>query len=129
MTPRIMGVEADDHVGLRERPVGGGLVTRLPLVAAIVGLTFLVVPDQGGPIRQGLAGVDKDWERLVLDVDQFQRVPGDIGILGDDTRNLLALKADLVGRQHRLGVSRQCRHPRQLVGIEVGPRDDGDHAG
>ena len=58
-------------------------------------------------------------QRLVVDLDQLQRVPGDVLGVGDDERDLLVLEAHLVGGQHRLHVRRQRRHPGQA---QVGER-------
>ena len=60
-----------------------------------------------------LAGVDDRRQRLVLDVDQLERVAGGVAVLGDDERDLLALEAHLVGGEHGLHVVGQRRHPRQ----------------
>ena len=57
--------------------------------------------------------VDDGVQRVVVDVDQLQRVAGRIPVLGNDERHLLALEADLVGGQHRLHVVGQRRHPGQ----------------
>jgi hypothetical protein len=62
----------------------------------------LVVADQRGVGIQRLADVDDGGQRLVLDVDQLERVTRGVAVLGDDERDLLALEADLVGGEHRL---------------------------
>jgi len=54
---------------------------------------------------------------------------GDVGALGDDRGDLLALEADLVGGQDGLRVARQGRHPRQVVLRHQVARHHGDHAG
>ena len=58
----------------------------------------------GAPGVERLAGVDDRVERLVLDVDQLERVAGRVAVLGDDEGDLLALEADLVGGEHGLHV-------------------------
>ena len=69
--------------------------------------------------------VDDDRQRLVLDVDQLERVPGRVAVVGDHERHLLALEADLVGGQHRLGVRRQRRHPGAAAGLQIGAGEHG----
>ena len=50
------------------------------------------------------------------------------GLVRDDGCDLLALEPHLVGREHRLGVARHRRHPREVVAREELTGDDGDHA-
>ena len=78
----------------------------------------------GASGSSALRGVDHRGQRLVLDVDQLERVARRVVVVGDDERDLLALEADLVGRQHRLGVARQRRHPGQAQRLEVLAGDD-----
>ena len=82
----------------------------------------------GASVGQRLLRVDDGRQRVVLDVDEVERVAGDVRALGDDAGDLLALEADLVGGQHRLGVAGQGRHPRQVVGRQRLAGDDGDDA-
>ena len=73
-------------------------------------------------------GVDDDRERLVLDLDQLERVARRVAVLGDDERDLLALEPDLVGREHRLDVGGHRRHPGQPRASQILAGDHGfDH--
>jgi hypothetical protein len=98
------------------------------VVDVVGGLALLVLADQRRVGLQGLVRVDHRRERVVVDVDQLQGVAGDVGVLGDHRRDLLALEHHLVEGQDRLGVARQGRHPRQAVGVQVAAGDDRDHA-
>ena len=69
------------------------------------------------------------WQHVVLDVDQLERVPGRVAVLGDDEGDLLALEADPVGGQHGLHVVGQRRHPGEALLGQVGAGDDGLHLG
>ena len=120
MHPRVDDLLLDDHVGLREHRLGGGRVTGLPVEAVVVGLAFEVGADhRRGGIERG-ADVHHGVQRVVLDVDQLQRVAGRIPVLGNDERHLLALEAHLVGGQHGLHVVGQRRHPGQTLLGQVG---------
>ena len=125
---RVDDVAADDRVGLGERPVGGVRVAGLPRRAGeVVALAGLVVADQRRVVVERLARVDHGGQRLVLDVDERQRVVGRVLVGRDDEGDLLALEADLVARQHGLGVVGDRRHPRQAERLEVlGGDDRGD---
>ena len=70
--------------------------TWLPSAAGVV------VADHRRVGLERAARVDHRLERLVLDVDQLERVAGRVVVVGDDERDLLALEAHLVGREHRL---------------------------
>ena len=73
----------------------------------------------GASASSALRGVDDDRQRLVLDVDQLERVARGVAVVGDDEGDLLALEAHLVGGQHGLRVGRQRRHPGQAQPLEV----------
>ena len=124
---REQHVLLDDDVGARERGRGRGGVARLP-VEDVVGRgavgALAVVADHRGVGVERAARVDDGLERFVLDVDQLERVAGRVVVVGDDERDLLALEAHLVGREHRLPVGRHRRHPRHPPRLEVAPRDD-----
>ena len=105
-----------------ERRLRGGGVAGLPVEDVVVGLALDVVADDGGVGVERLAGVDHRRQRLVLDVDQLQRVACRVAVLGDDERHLLTLVAHLVRGQHGLHVVRQRRHPGQLQPFEHGSR-------
>ena len=79
----------------------------------------------GASGSSALRGVDHGRQRLVLDVDQLERVARGVAVVGDDERDLLALEAHLVGGQHGLDVVRQRRHPGQAQRLEVLAGDDG----
>jgi hypothetical protein len=125
---RVERVEAHDLVGLGEGLVGRRLVARFPLVAGVVGLALLVVADDGRVGRQRLLRVDDGRERVVLDVDELQRVPCDVRALGHDAGDLLALEPHLVGGEHGLRVARERGHPGEAVGGERLAGHDGDDA-
>ena len=127
---RVDHVPLDDDVRLGEDAVAllrvAGLPERARQVVLLVGL---VVADQRRVGVQRLAGVDERGQRLVLDVDQRQRVAGRVAVLGDDEGDLLALEADLVAGQHGLGVVGDRRHPGEPEGLEVLGGDDPEDLG
>ena len=117
MTARVDDVAADHRVGLGEGLVGGGLVAGLPGRAReVVALAGLVVTDQRGVGIERLARVDDRGQRLVLDVDQAERVVGRVLVGRDHEGDLLALETDLVPGEHRLGVVGDRRHPGEQIG-------------
>ena len=75
-----------------------------------------------------LERVDQRRQRLVLDLDQVDRVGGDVAVVGDDERHLLVGEQDLLVRQHRLHVAGQRRHVVQVQGLQVVGGEDGVHA-
>ena len=113
---RVVQLERGDQVGLLERPVGAGPVADLPVVDDVVVLVLLVVADEGGALRERLGRVHDHRQRLVVDDDRLARVLGDVGVVGDDGGDLLALEAHLVGGQHGLGVVAQRGHPGEVAG-------------
>ena len=125
---RIEGVEADDVVGLGEGTVGRVLVAGLPVVDVVGGLPLLLVADQGRIARRGLLRARDRRQRLVVHLDQLERVLRDVRRLGDHARDLLPLVAHLVGDEHGLRVARQRRHPGEVVLRHQLARDDGDDA-
>ena len=82
-------------------------------------LSLLVVPDQRRIGIERLAGVDDRRQRVVLHVDQLQRIARRVLVGGDHERDLLTLEADLVTGQHRLGVIGDRRHPGQPQRLQV----------
>ena len=123
---RVDDVAGDDRVGLGERAVGRLLVAGLPRRRGeVVALAGLVVADQRRVGVERLARVDDRRQRLVLDVDQRQRVVGGVLVGRDHERDLLALEAHLVARQHGLRVVGDRRHPREPERLEVLGGDDG----
>ena len=91
-------------------------------------LAGLVVADQRRVGVERLARVDHRRQRVVLDVDQRQRVVGGVLVDRDDERDLLALEAHLVAGQHGLRVVGDRRHPREPERLEVLGGDDGGDA-
>jgi hypothetical protein len=125
VTARVDDVARHDGVRLGEDAVGGVLVARLPGRAGqVVDLALLVVADQRRVGVERAAGVDDRGQRVVLDVDELERVARRVLVRGDDERDLLALEADLVAGEHRLRVVGDRRHPRQAERLEVLRRDD-----
>jgi hypothetical protein len=129
MAARVVRDEADDLVGFRKRLLGRVSVAGLPVVDLVVGLVFLVVPDHGGSRLERRLRADDHRQRLVVDVDQLERVVRDVRVFGDDARHLLALHAHLVGREHGLRVAGEGRHPREVVLGEDLSGHDHDDAG
>ena len=122
-----MRLQRHDPIGFGEGSVRQRGVARLPFVDPVVGLPFLLVPDHRGTGGHRLLGRDDGRQRLVVDLDQLQRVFRDVPVGGDDSGHFLALVAHLVGDQHRLGVARQRRHPGQVVlGHELAGDDRDD---
>ena len=127
---RVDDVARDDGVGLGERAVGRRLVAGLPGRAReVVALAGLVVADQRRVGVERLARVDDRRQRVVLDVDQRERVVGRVLVGRDHERDLLALEADLVAGEHGLRVVGDRRHPREPERLEVLGGDDGGDVG
>ena len=128
MRTRVVGLERDDAVGPGERGLGRGGIAGLPLVDEVGILILFVVADEHRAVGERLLRRRDGRQHVIVDVDQFQRILGDVGIGRDDGRNLLALEADLVGGEHGLGVARHRRHPGEVVLREQFAGDDGDDA-
>ena len=96
----------DDHVCPREHPLGRSFVARLPVEDVVVTAPLLVVADHRSAGVERLARVDHDRQRLVLDIDQLERIAGRVAVVGERKRDLLPVEAHLVGREHRLRVAR-----------------------
>ena len=128
MAAGIDDVAHRDGVGLGERAVGRFLIASFPGRAReVVALPDLVVADQRRVGVQRLAGVDNRGQRLVLDLDQLERVVRGVLVGRDHERDLLALEADLVAREHGLRVVGDGRHPSKPERLEVlGSDDRGD---
>ena len=121
---REQHVLLDDDVGAREGGRGRGRVARLP-VEDVVGRapsalrSSRITGASGSSARRASTTAA---QRLVLDVDQLERVARRVVVVGDDERDLLALEAHLVGREHGLAVGRHRRHPRHAPRLEVARR-------
>jgi hypothetical protein len=87
----------------------------------VVPAAFLVVADyrRGGVERR--TRVTDNRQHLVLDVDQLEGVAGRVTVVRERERDLLSMRAHLVGREHGLGIVRHRRHPRQAACFEVLP--------
>ena len=85
--------------------------------------------------RLVVGGVEAEHggQRVVVDLDQLDRVLALVGMLGDDDGDRLADEPDLVGGQQALGhlgvhqAGRRRRDERQVGQVGAGER--GDHAG
>ena len=126
---RVEHVLGDHHVRGREGRVGGGPVAGRPVEDVVVPLARHVVADQRGARVQGPGRVHDHRQRLVLNTDQLERVPGGVAVLGHDERHLLALEPDLVRGQHGLDVVGKGGHPGQLPLLEHLAGDDGPDPG
>jgi hypothetical protein len=113
---RVVQLQLGDDIRLLEGPVGAGRVADFPVVDDVVGLVFLVIPDDRRALGDRLPRVDDRRQWLVVDDDRLAGVLGDVRVVGDDARDFLTLEPDLVGRQDGLGVIGQRRHPGQVPG-------------
>jgi hypothetical protein len=102
-------------VGFLEGAPGRLPVPVIPLEDDVVGLLGLVVPDDRGVRVESSRRLDDNWQRLVVDLDQLERVLGRVPVVGDDEGHLLSLEADLVRGQDSLGVARDGGHPGQAL--------------
>ena len=123
--PRVEHVLADRHLGVAEDLVGAFGVAGLPVEDVVAGPVLQVVADERGVGVQCLAGVGHRGQQLVLHVDQLERVPGRVVVVGHHERHLLALEPDLVGGQHGLPVTGQGGHPGQAASGQGLAGDDG----
>ena len=64
-----------------------------------------VVADHGRARIERAAGIHNRLQLLVVHIDQLQRVPRAVTVVGDQECDLLAVEADLVACQHRLNVA------------------------
>ena len=93
--PGVEDVLGDDHLGVGEHLVGLRLVAGLPVEDVVAGAAVLVVADDRGVRVERAAGVDDRGQRVVLHLDELDRVARRVVVLGDDERDLLALKRTL----------------------------------
>ena len=124
---RVEHLLGDHDVRRGEHLVGEVLVAGLPVEDVVVRLALDVVADDRGALVERLLGVHDRRQRLVVDLDEVERVARGVLVLGDDEGDLLALEAHLVGGEHRLDVHRQRRHPREVQRLEGGTGDDRLH--
>ena len=126
MAARVERLEAHHLGSARESGIGRVLVAGLPVVDLVVRLALFLIANHD---RAGCDRLLRSGDRLqglVVDDDQLGCVLGDVLGLGDNARDLLSLETDLVGREHRLRVTGQRRHPGELVLREQIAGDDGD---
>jgi hypothetical protein len=122
--PGVEHVLADRDLGVAEDLVGTFGVAGLPVEDVVAGCARDVVADDRRVGVQRAAGVGHRGQRLVFHVDQLERVPGRVVVLGHHERHLLALEPDLADGQHGLPVSGQGRHPGQVAVLERLAGDD-----
>ena len=120
------GVVAADHVvGCGERLVDGAEAERA--VGRDVGLRFRVQPrgvrGQSGP------GIGDRGKLLVVHVDEFGGVLGQVPVGGDDHGDRLADEPDPVGRAREVGHRRPHRQRERAQFGHLGRADDRGHAG
>lgn len=116
----------DDDIRLLER--GSGIPVRQGQgTGEVVGP---VLEDPGGAFCEGVVQVGDRGKRLVVDIDQLQRVLGDVAVLGDDGSDALAHPTDGVVSEGWRGGDALVRNRTPDDGH--GPRDScevspGDH--
>ena len=66
---------------------------------------------------------------LVVDVDRFRPVGGDVAVVGDDEGDLLVLEEHLLVGEHGLHVAGERRHVVEAERLQVGGGEHGEHAG
>jgi hypothetical protein len=86
----IKNVLLDHHCCACERGVRRRLIADLPVEDVVVGLAFDVVANDRCIGIEGSACVDDRRQRFVLDIDQLQRVPRGVTVVGDNEGDLLA---------------------------------------
>ena len=108
---RIVQFQARHDVCIGEGLLRCLLVADLPIEDLVGVLVDLVVPDQRRTRVLRLVRVDDRRKLLVFHDDLAAGILGDVRIVGDNRSDLLALEANLVGRDDGLCVVRQGRHP------------------
>ncbi len=124
---RVEGVERHHLVRRGEGCICARLVAGLPRISDVVGLTLLLVPDERGVGLEAPLRVDDHRQLVIVHVDEREGIAGDVWVGGDHRRHFLPLVTDLVGGEHRLGVTGECRHPRQVVRRHQFAGDHRDH--
>ena len=128
---RAVGV-LDHHLGPAE-PLADIALAEPPTPEDVAALV-----DDGGAGTERVEGIEDAGQLLVVDLDQFGGAVGDLRRLGGDGDHGLALEADAIRRQHRLGGEHGSRRrlghaPRQLhaqlVARHVGVGEDRRHTG
>ena len=98
--------------------VGLARLSRCPVLSSRI---------SGASGSSALRALTTSGQRLVLDVDQLERVVRRVLVGRDHERDLLALEPDLVSGEHGLRVVGDRRHPREPERLEVlGGDDRGD---
>ncbi len=105
------------------------VVVVAPLAVGAARLAGEVLAQHGRVRLERLERIGDDRQLLVLDLDELDRVGGDVAVVGDDEGDLLALEQHLAVGQHHLLVAGQRRHPVQVQRLEVLRRQHGQHAG
>ena len=98
--------------GIADFP-GENVVVMLARPVRTAGLALQVVAQNRRSRRHRLVGVDERRQIFIFDLDQIDRVGGDIAVL-DDERDLLALKQHLLVGQDGLNIAGEGRHPMQF---------------
>ena len=75
-----------------------------------------------------LERIDVDGQRLVVDLDQLDRVGRRLAVLGDDEGDFLVLEQHLAVGEHHLHVAGERRHPGEVDGLQRLRRDHRDDA-
>ncbi len=118
MTARREDALLDANRRRIERTLGLSLVADLPMID-VVGLILAVVA-QNDLIFLGSIRIDDRIERLVLDLDQFHGIGGNLAGLGNDAGNFLVLVERLAEREHHLFiVAVEGGQPFELGGVEI----------
>jgi hypothetical protein len=112
---------AHDEGGVGQRPIG--VTNSHGDGGDVVGVSAGKEPRGAGRQRVGDRGARRQWR--VLDVDQFERVPGQVGIVGHHQRHWLADVADHVPGDGWLQVPVGAGRGRHAVGDDSGGRDVG----
>ena len=83
-------------------------------------LSLMSSRSTGASASIALNGSTSAGKLLVVHLDEFDRVGGDVAVLGDDEGHFLALEQHLLIGEHGLHVAGQRRHVVQVERLEVG---------
>ena len=92
------------------------------------GLASQVFTNHRGIGLQGGIGIEHHGQLFVFDLNRFDRVSGDVAVVGDHDGHFLHLKMHFAIGQHGGHVTRESRHPVQLEGLQVVSGQHGVHA-